>query len=80
MKEIEEFFKALNKMGCEKEIAQALKDHLDKEHPTLAQNFFRVVYEASVHYAKRPYFDLRNEASGKLCKEIEKIDIYFPYV
>jgi len=54
------------------------------DHPTLQQNFMRIVIGFIREESKKDYFDLRNEGTGNLCKKLIKIieedDVYLPFV
>jgi len=67
-------FDALNKMGGDFEINEALKEVLAKQHRTLQQNFMRRIIVPSIQiFAQKQadgYYDLRNEASCKLAAEL----------
>ena len=64
------------------ELAQALKDKLDKEHRTIIQLTMGIFKDVIEHYAENHSSDLRNEASLKWAKEVLKLkdDHYFPYI
>ena len=76
--------KLVNKMGREKEIADLFFEYLKMDHPTLQQGFWRVIWILMQRYAQLPsnFFDLRNEASSKLCrKAVESIqDAHLPFI
>lgn len=71
---IEMLLDNLNIMGSDKPIVNGVIEALRTNHRTLNQNFFRMLIEVIRQYAEFR-FDLRNEASVKLCKFIaDKIE------
>ena len=71
-------FQQLNTLGDSK-MGETLADHLQSEHRTLQQNFFRGFVEAMKIY-QNSGTDLRNEASVKFAKNVVQEGHYFPYV
>ena len=69
-KAVDEFFRLCNYM-----------EHLNGEHRTIIQNFFRLIsavikaYAAQVTGKPTMWTDLRNEDSAKWAKEVAKIDV-----
>lgn len=70
-------FDALNKMGGEDQVRQALDNVLSKQHRTLQQNYFREIVIGSIRLfdekRERGFFDLRNEASCALAGKLNVI-------
>lgn len=75
---VEELFRAVN--GGSEDLQIALIDHLQREHPTLQQLFFKVIHKAICDHADRTYTDLRNEASVAWAKKVKEIEEYFPLI
>ena len=71
-------FQQLNTLGDSK-MGETLADHLQSEHRTLQQSFFRELYKALEIYQHSSY-DLRNEASVKFAKKVMEEGEYFPFV
>ena len=71
-------FKEINTMETDS-LAATLAAHLQSEHRTLQQNFFRGFVEAMKIY-QNSGTDLRNEASVKFAKNVVQEGHYFPYV
>ena len=74
---IDAIFHSLNTLGSEKETIQSLVDATKRQHRTLQQAFMRFVVallkDMDERY-KSGQYDLRNEASVKLAREIvEKV-------
>lgn len=59
-----------------------LIDVLDEMHPTLEQNFWRMIKDTAAHYAEAPdnYYDQRNKASQKLVRHIAEYDGHLPLI
>lgn len=59
-----------------------LIDVLDEMHPTLEQNFWRMVRDTAAHYSTVPdnYYDQRNVASQKFVKHIAEYDGHLPLI
>ena len=71
-------FQQLNTLG-DSSMGETLADHLQSEHRTLQQSFFRELYKALEIY-QDSHYDLRNEASVKFAKAVIQQDHYFPFV
>lgn len=56
------------------EQAKAFCEVLSNEHRTLQQNFWRMMIQVIKKYAKTKegWYDLRNEMSVKMCRELSK--------
>lgn len=55
------------------------------DHPTLQQGAMRIFLECIKDWAGRDYYDARNEATVKLCKDIvekcgEEGEFYLPFI
>ena len=68
---MEKVMDAVNVMGTDESVAQGIIECLGSTHRTLQQNFWRVMLMVIKEYAKFRY-DLRNEASVKLCQFIDE--------
>ena len=75
----EQFFRLCNSMS-ERELSDALKDALDRQHRTVIQSAMGVLRNVIEHYAREHGSDLRNEDSLKWAKEVSKVDGYFRYI
>jgi len=71
--------KNLNIMGFEKENHEALAFTLRDSHRTLQANFWRMIQEVAKDYATLGT-DARNEKAVEFAKEINKINIYIPFI
>ena len=72
--------RAINVMGYD---GNAVGELLAHDHPTLQQDFMRIVVGFIKTQAEKDYFDLRNEATGKVCKKLNEVltdEEYFPHV
>ena len=70
----------VNNYSCDyKEFAKYLTT---RTHRTLQQSVFRLITECITEWAKQENYDLRNEQTVKICKELVKVleDKYLPYV
>ena len=74
----------VNVMGSTEPMVKALLSCVQSDHRTLQQSFFGVIFKLIEDYGKTKYFDLRNEASVKACKDIAQFikdqGIYLPLV
>jgi len=70
--EVEDFVKVVedfvNTGGMEK--LRMSGEELARMHPTLQQNFMRVVVAFIKAQSEKKYFDARNEATVELCREL----------
>lgn len=70
-------FRELNCMGYEGDVGEAVVEHIEREHRTLQQAFFRNVLAPVIKsFADRyneGYYDLRNEASCELANKLKPI-------
>lgn len=59
-----------------------LAESMAKEHPTLQQSFFRFVKKFILKMADKTYYDGRNEAAVKACKNMAEMlkDVYVPMI
>ena len=69
----DKFSHAINNFSYEDQ-AEAFCEVLSNEHRTLQQNFWRMMIQVIKKYAKMKegWYDLRNEASVKMCRELGK--------
>lgn len=77
---VQKAFDLVNWLGNWDDLAQILANHIDTEHRTLIQSFFRMIQEVINEYAKHEYFDDRNNGSLKWAKEVAKIKAYMPHI
>jgi len=65
---------------------EKLGERMATIHPTLQQNFMRVVLafiKAEAKKCEHGYFDGRNEATAKLCAKLQEVigeDAYLPFI
>ena len=74
---INDLFDCVNIIGGEKELTEAILEAVGDQHRTLKQCIMRAVIVPYIKkfasaYEERSY-DLRNEATCKLCHELKKI-------
>lgn len=70
---VSQFFKLINYMGNEKDLAKAFGEKLVREHRTLQQNAIRFLSEVIEFYAQNHTgFDLRNEASVQWAENVTR--------
>ena len=72
-----DLFDCVNVIGGEQEVTEAMLDAVSHQHRTLKQAMMRAVIIPFIDNFARAYeehnYDLRNEASCKLCYELKKI-------
>ena len=72
-----DLFDCVNVIGGEQEVTDAMLDAVSHQHRTLKQAMMRAVIIPFINSFARTYeennYDLRNEASCKLCHELKKI-------
>jgi len=70
-----------NTMGCDELVADARFDAIVRNHRTLQQGFWRIMFDVADKY-KDINHDLRNEAAVKACGKVTEAlkDSYLPYV
>lgn len=70
---VNQFFKLINLMGNEDDLAKAFSDKLVREHRTLQQNTIRFISKVIETYAKsHTGHDLRNEASVQWAENVAR--------
>ena len=70
---VNQFFKLINYMSNENELAKVFGDKLIREHRTLQQNAVRFMAQVIEYYAKNHTgFDLRNEASVQWAENVTR--------
>ncbi|RKZ71969.1 MAG: hypothetical protein DRQ48_01915 [Gammaproteobacteria bacterium] len=67
---VETLFNELNCYGRQDEITDLLTNAIIKQHRTLQQDFWRVMFDTIKAYGVLDYHDGRNVASVKACKDI----------
>jgi len=73
-------FREISYMGNENECIEKMYNFIEREHRTLQQNFWRMIYYVMKRYGENSeWTDLRNQASRKWCKKVTKEE-YFPFV
>jgi len=74
---INDLFNAVNVIGGEREITEAVLDDISDQHRTLKQSFMRAIIVPFIEHFAKAYeegaYDLRNEATCKLCHELKKV-------
>lgn len=76
---VEKLFTVLNYMGNDRNMADAIIKRLEKEHPTIAQTFWRVVKMVAARYQTFNH-DMRNEGSVALAKVIAFDGNHLPFL
>ncbi len=61
------------------DVAAAIINHLETEHRTLEQGFFRAVKGVCEKYRGFP-FDLRNESAVRFAQKVSEIEEYMPFI
>ena len=81
-KVVKELTDLVNIMGNEEDLAKVFVSQLNKTHPTLQQNLFRVFASVIKEHAARPYTDLRNEGSVEWAKKVVEATkkTYMPFI
>ena len=72
-------FDELNIIGSENEIADIIAYFIIRQHRTLQQDYFRVLLKVIDEYSKASY-DIRNEDSINMCKDISNNNYYLSKV
>ena len=76
-KAMNDLFSAVNVCGGERDITNAVLDAVSHEHRTLKQSLMRAIIIPIINHFASAYdegvYDLRNEATCKLCHELKKI-------
>lgn len=75
----EQFFNACNAYS-EREIVDALKDRLDRQHRTIIQSSMTVLKDLIEHYAEYHTADLRNADSLEWAKKVAQNKTAFRYI
>jgi hypothetical protein len=72
-----DLFNAVNVIGGEKEITETILYTIDNQHRTLKQSVMRAIIVPFIEHFAKAYeegaYDLRNEATCKLCHELKKV-------
>lgn len=71
---------AVNYMGLEKELSEAMLATLLNDHRTIQQSFWRTIRLLAKQYGETQHFDQRNEASVKFAKEVGEIQMSLPFI
>ncbi len=74
---IKTLFRHVNYGG--KDVSRAIIKHLETEHRTLEQGFFRAIKEVCGDY-RQFAFDLRNESAVRFAQKVSEIDEYMPFI
>lgn len=61
------------------EVSKAILEHLETEHRTLEQGFFRAMKEVCEGY-RTSAFDLRNESAVRFAQKVSEIDEWMPLI
>lgn len=74
---------ASNALGSSDKIAKAFVKAIQKDHRTLQQNIWRMIFKAIAEYSEASH-DLRNEGAVRACKFITDClkdnRVYLPFV
>ncbi len=71
---VDQLFNEINNFSYEKHVKYFF-DAITHQHRTLQQSFWRTIVEVAKKYAeldKDGWYDLRNEASVKMCAKLKK--------
>lgn len=74
---------ACNMMGMDQLVADTLFKEIQRDHRTLQQTFWRIIFKVMEQYGNSEFHDGRNEASVAACKRIslEVLDeTHLPFV
>lgn len=77
---VREMFDLLNLANNWKRLSKEFTEHIQTEHRTLIQNFFRMCATIIEEYAKEKYYDDRNAGSLKWAQDVAKIDYFMPHI
>ena len=81
---VDKLVKVVNVMGHRNENAEHFAEALQRQHRTLQQGTWDVLFKVIAIYAERANADLRNQASLDACKKIAKFmedeQIYLPFI
>ena len=77
---VREAFDLVNLSGNDRRLSEEFIKHIQTEHRTLIQSFFRMIQKVIEGYSKHTSSDARNVGSLKWAKDISKIDGYFPLI
>lgn len=70
---VEDLFQELNWMNNDKNVADIIHLLVTRQHRTLQQTFFRVIFDVIKKYGhEETRFDLRNEDSVNNCKLVKE--------
>ena len=67
---IVEIFHLVNYVSNWETLAEQITEHIKTEHPTIVQNFFRLIQKIILDYSNYTYPDGRNKSSVDWAKEI----------
>jgi hypothetical protein len=73
-------FDLVNWAGNDDKLAEELIEHIQSEHRSLIQSFFRTIQKTIEGYALHTVSDHRNEGSLDWAKIVAKIDYYMPHI
>ena len=77
---VSDIFQAVNYSSNARRLAKVFSEHIETEHRTLVQSFFRMISDIIDDYAKHEHFDARNEGSFEWAKKVAKIHCYMPLI
>lgn len=77
---VDNMFEAVNYSNNDKRLAKVLIEHIETEHRTLVQSFFRMIAQTIRGYSLHEHFDDRNTASLVWAKKVANIDVHMPLI
>ena len=77
---VSDIFQAVNYSSNARRLAKIFSKHIETEHRTLVQSFFRMISDIIDSYAKHEYFDDRNKGSLEWAKMVAKIESFMPLI
>ena len=77
---VSDMFQAVNYSSNERRLAELFSEHIETEHRTLVQSFFRMISRVIDSYAEHEHFDDRNEGSLTWAKMVAKVESFMPLI
>lgn len=77
---VSDIFQAVNYSGNSERLGKAFVEHIETEHRTLIQSFFRMIADVIDEYGNHKQSDERNKGSLEWAKKVSEIDYYMPLI
>lgn len=77
---VNDIFRAVNYSNNGRRLAKVFIEHIETEHRTLVQSFFKMMVNIIDGYAQHEEFDDRNKGSLEWAKKVAFIDYYMPLI